>query len=81
MEELMEILRDNECALVTGYDECIVTHTAGPNVQAVYSTGRIIRQLMREGLTETDAWDHFYYNIVGSVPGGDNAPVFIYAEE
>lgn len=75
----MTILSDNECILVTGFDDCIITHTIGANVKAVYSTDRIIKKLMEDDMmTEEDAWEHFYFNIVGGVPGLDADPVFLY---
>lgn len=77
-EELKNILVENECLLADGFDDCVLTYTVGYNTRAVYSTSRIILKLMNEGMDEETALEHFSYNIIGGIPSGDNAPVFIY---
>jgi hypothetical protein len=43
---------------------------------AVYSIDAIIDILVSEGMTEEDAFDHFYYNIDGSHMG-EFTPIYI----
>ena len=75
-DDLRRILEDNECLLADGFDNCVVTHTVG-DVRAVYSSRLVMEQLILEGMSMEDAMEHFYYNILGGVPGNDQAPVFI----
>jgi hypothetical protein len=47
---------------------------------ALYSEEKLIQVFMREeGLDEDDAWDNYYYNVLGSC-GGENHPVFLEGE-
>ena len=76
-EDLRTILTENECILVVGFDDCCITHTVQP-IRAVYSVAGIIGTLVQEhDMTEEDAWEHFYYNIIGARPNTDTAPVFV----
>ncbi len=58
-----------------GFDTAIIGFTTKD--RAVYCTDEIIRILIDEGMSEEDAWDHFYFNIDGSYVG-DYTPVYIY---
>jgi len=77
-ENLMIQIEEAELIRADGYDHAIIGVTAGANMQIVYSTALIIHELLMEGLTEEDALDHFYYNIIRGCPSSDdNAPVFL----
>lgn len=77
MSDLMEILEAHECLLAVGFNDCIITHTYGDDVRAVYSTGRVIQKLISQGMDQEDAWEYFSYNILGGNPGTPSSPVFI----
>lgn len=74
MEEQLEGL-----LLATGYDDCIlgIAERCGqPNV-AAYDAHKIARSLMRQGMSEEEAWEFFYFNISGGYVG-ELTPVFIH---
>jgi len=78
-ENLMIQIEENDCIIAEGYNHAIIGVTAGANMQVVYSTALIIHKLLMEGMTEEDALDHFYYNIINGCPSSvDNAPVFLF---
>lgn len=55
-----------------------VWYENGDIPRAVMSIAGIIRILMmRDGMTEEDAWDWYYYNIEGAYVG-ENTPIYVY---
>ena len=65
--------------LATGYDDCllgIAERCGQPNV-AAYDAQKIARSLMRQGMSEEEAWEFFYFNISGGYVG-EQTPVFIH---
>ena len=83
-EDMIKHLEDNEDALLmepqSDYNPCIVgigyRFHDGP--VAVYDIDRIIETIMMEdGSTEEDAWDHYYFNIIGGWMG-DGTPFFVH---
>lgn len=65
--------------LATGYDDCllgIAERCGQPNV-AAYDAQKIARSLMRQGMSEEEAWEFFYFNISGGYVG-ELTPVFIH---
>ena len=75
-EELQLQLKDNECLLADGFDSALIGITDGLNSVAVYDSNLCIELLIKEGMSEIDAIEHFYYNVAGSYVG-DKTPVFI----
>jgi hypothetical protein len=78
MEFRDEIAEANEEMLFAdGFDDALIgfMERAGGIPVALYDTEMCIAILMDEGMTEEDALDHFYYNVVGSYVG-DNTPAF-----
>lgn len=75
-----EIAEANEDMLFAdGYDEALIGYIegAGTCTVAVYDKWQVIEIMInRDGMTEEDALDHFYYNVVGSYVG-ENTPVFL----
>lgn len=47
----------------------------------VYSEQRIIAQLMRDGMSEGDAWEHYYHNIADAWVGENTPLILIELEE
>lgn len=74
--ELQIELVENECLLSDGFDGALIGITDGLNSVAVYDSNMCIEILIKEGMTEIDAIEHFYYNVAGSYVG-DKTPVFI----
>lgn len=62
--------------LLTGFDECLfgIVKTFSGMV-FVYNEDQIIEQLSKDMLEE-DAWEYFYYNILGSYVG-EYSPVYL----
>tara|TARA_R110002153_G_scaffold268710_1_gene433816 strand:- start:196 stop:453 length:258 start_codon:yes stop_codon:yes gene_type:complete len=75
-EELQLQLKDNECLLADGFDSALIGITDGINSVAVYDSNLCIELLIKEGMSDIDAIEHFYYNVAGSYVG-DKTPVFI----
>lgn len=69
-------LIENECLLAYGFDSALIGITDGLNSVAVYDSNLCIQVLVKEGMTEIDAIEHFYYNVSGSYVG-DKTPIFI----
>jgi|TARA_R110002051_G_scaffold170308_2_gene240914 hypothetical protein len=76
-EETAQIISDNECLIADGLDHAIIGVTAGANVQAVYSCALIVQQYMIDGMEAEEALEYLHYNVLGGIPGADNAPVFL----
>ena len=75
-EELQIELVENECLLADRFDSALIGITDGINSVAVYDSNLCIELLIKEGMSEIDAIEHFYYNVAGSYVG-DKTPVFI----
>jgi hypothetical protein len=75
-EELQLQLKDNECLLADRFDSALIGITDGINSVAVYDSNLCIELLIKEGMSDIDAIEHFYYNVAGSYVG-DKTPVFI----
>lgn len=65
---------DEQFLTADGFDDAIIG-VEERSMRIVYSIGRIIQALISEGLTEEDAYDHFYFNIVGAYVG-EQTPIF-----
>ena len=62
------------------YDEAIVGMAERCNFGPVvaYSTDKIIELLMeRDGMTDEEAWEYFYFNVNGAYVG-ENTPIHIF---
>jgi len=65
--------------VMDGFDDCIigVSEEFGHDTKIVYSKERVIQKLMKSGeMTEEDAIEYFYYNMVGGYFGERN-PIFL----
>jgi len=63
--------------MLDGFDDCIlgVSESFGEEPRFIYSKKQIIVKLM-EDMSEEDAFEYYYYNIVGGMFGEQN-PIFI----
>jgi hypothetical protein len=81
-DKLAEV--DEEALLADGFDDCVIGYTdswsgnARP-MRVVYSTDKIIEQLMSEdGMSYDEAMEHFDFNIAGAYVG-ERTPIFVKA--
>jgi hypothetical protein len=75
-EELAEA--NEEMLFADGFDEALIgfVERAGSSVLALYDTDKCIQILMeRDGMTDEEATEFFYFNVAGSYMG-ENTPVF-----
>ena len=70
-ELILEKYPDQEFLMADGFDDCIlgVMERIGSEPIIVYEKEKLIRKLMEEGMTEEDALEFYYFNIVGSYVG------------
>ena len=64
------------------FDDCIIGVVKGIDNEnkVCYSYHKVIVKLMAEdGMTEEDAMEHFYYNMMGSYVG-EHTPCFLFIE-
>lgn len=63
------------------YDQAIigVASRIGHEDILAYDKDQIMMLLIKDGMTEEDAMDHFYYNIIGSWVG-EGTPIFVSKE-
>jgi|TARA_R110000803_G_scaffold197310_1_gene260788 hypothetical protein len=77
---LFQHLVDWECLLADGFDDAIIGISSCSSPKAVYSVNKVIEILMKEGMSQEDAIEHFDYNIAGSYVG-DKTPIFVNAPD
>ena len=63
--------------MLDGFDDCVVgvSESFGEEPRLIYSKKQIVSKLM-EDMSEEDAIEYYYYNIVGGYFGTQN-PIFI----
>lgn len=61
-----------------GYDDCIIgiAERFGMGRVVAYDKSKIIRKLVKDGMSRSDAEEWFYYNQIGAWVG-DGTPVFV----
>lgn len=75
-EEILEELNE-EALFMDGFDDAIVGVTSETEPRVVYSEERIIDVLVKDGCTDEEAWDHYGFNVQGSIQPGHEYPVII----
>lgn len=66
----------NEDALTAdGFDDCVIGSTTDGKV--VYDAGKIIYQMVSEGMEYEEALEYFYYNIEGAYVG-EYTPIYVW---
>ena len=63
-----------DALFLDGYDEAIIGIT---DSRVVYSERAIIDIIVEEGCTEEEAWDHYGFNIQGSIQDQVDYPLII----
>lgn len=79
LREFCQEFGDDDVIIFHGWDDCVIgvaeQFSSGPIL--VYDRDAIIAKMVaEEGLTEEDAWDHFYFNIAGAWVG-ERTPIFL----
>lgn len=65
--------------ITDGFDDCIVglAERCGSSNVLAYDAKKIFKKLVKQGMTEDEAVEHFYFNISGAYVG-EGTPVFIH---
>lgn len=82
VDELLEAMEAG-ALVMDEFDDAIIGITASTEPQVVYSEAGIIEILMKEGCTDEEAWDHYGFNILGSIQPTGPYPIIVktYDEE
>lgn len=75
LDQIVENYPDEEILKADGLDDAILGIEEN-SMRLVYSKSKVIEILMSEDMTEEDALEHYYYNIVGAYVG-EKTPIFI----
>lgn len=75
IQQIIEMYPDGTFLVADGFDEAIIG-VDEENGKIVYDIDQIITILMRDDMSIDEAYDFYYYNIVGSYVG-ENTPIFI----
>lgn len=80
-DDLRSILADDnpDMLFADGLDDALIgiAESCGRPTVAAYSVNKIIKILVSQGMTRTDAREYFSFNIAGAYVG-PNTPVFIH---
>lgn len=74
LDVILEKYPDEKFLKADGFDEAILG-VEEKQMKLIYSVKSCIDILIREGMTDEDAIDHFYFNIEGSYVG-EKTPVW-----
>jgi len=66
-----------EVLLADGFNDALIGITS-KNL-AVYDIDKCIKVLMKDGMSEDEALDYFYFNVEGSYMG-DKTPIYIHSD-
>jgi hypothetical protein len=72
-------VENEEMLFADGFDEAIIGYIerAGSPTLALYDTTKCVQILMDDhGMTDEEAEEYFYYNVVGAYMG-ENTPAFV----
>jgi hypothetical protein len=75
LDQIVENYPDEEILKADGLDDGIIGVEEN-SMRLVYSKSKVIEILMSEDMTEEDALEHYYYNIVGAYVG-KKTPIFV----
>lgn len=75
VDEIVEMYPEGTFTIADGFDDAIIG-VDEQNGKIVYDIDAIIEILMAGGMEVDDAFDFYYYNIVGAYIG-DSTPVFV----
>lgn len=75
LDQIVENYPDDEILKADGLDGGIIGIEEN-SIRLVYSKSKVIEILMSEDMTEEDALEHYYFNIVGAYVG-EKTPIFV----
>lgn len=76
VDELLEAMEVG-AFVMDEFDGAIIGITASSEPQVVYDEARIIEILMEDGCTDEEAWDHYGFNVLGSIQPTGPYPVIV----
>jgi hypothetical protein len=74
LDNIIEAFPEESFLTADGFDNCIIGLEA-MSMRLIYSKSKIIMQLVSEGLTLEEAFEHFSFNIEGSYVG-EQTPIW-----
>lgn len=75
IQQIIEMYPEGTFLVADGFDDAIIGIDE-ENFRIVYDIDQVITVLMRDDMSMDEAYDFYYYNIVGSYVG-ENTPIFI----
>jgi len=75
LNDIVEIYSDIELLKADGLDNAVIG-VEDLSERLVYSKFKVLEILMKEGMTQEDALEHFYYNIKGAYVG-EKTPIWV----
>lgn len=75
IQQIIEMYPEGTFLVADGFDDAIIGIDE-KNFRIVYDIDQVITVLMRDDMSMDEAYDFYYYNIVGSYVG-ENTPIFI----
>jgi len=76
LEFLKETFPEDELLIADGFDNCIIGIDES-SMRVIYSVSKCIAQLVSEGMTLEEAYEHFGYNVSGAYVG-EKTPIWCY---
>lgn len=76
LKKILENFEDETFVIMDGFDDAVIGFDQG-EMRLIYSVPDCIDCLVREGMNEDDAIDHFEYNVRRSIPYVENAPILM----
>ena len=78
LDAIIELFGSDDLLKMDGYDDCIVgiVRRFGQQPILCYSTDKVLKKLMKEGMTEEEALEFFEFNQIGAWMG-DTTPCFL----
>ena len=74
LDNIIEAFPEASFLTADGFDNCIIGLEV-MSMRLIYSKSKIVMQLVYEGLTIEEAFEHFSYNIEGSYVG-EQTPIW-----
>lgn len=75
LNEILEEMPDEEFLRADGFDEAVIGYE--PNtLKLVYDIDKMVSALVKQGMTEDDAWEFLEYNTFSAYVG-EKTPIYI----
>lgn len=76
LDFLKETYPEDELLIADGFDNCIIGIDES-SMRIIYSVSKCISQLVSEGMTLDEAYEHFGYSVSGAYVG-EKTPIWCY---